>query len=168
MLPRLAAALDRAVAALLALLLVAMVLAVTWQVVTRGVLGDPSGWTEELARFLLIWIGLFGGALAYHRRLHLGLDLLAERLMAYPRWHRRQRRLIDGCVLVFAVTVLVGGGTGLVLLTVELAQFSPALGLPMAIVYLALPASGLLTGIFAAAALAAPDSTPDTSNAAVP
>jgi TRAP-type C4-dicarboxylate transport system permease small subunit len=146
MLARIAAALDRAVAALLALLLVTMVLAVTWQVITRDILGDPSGWTEELARFLLIWIGLFGGALAYHRGLHLGLDLATGR-------QRIQRTVRHACVLLFAVTVLVIGGASLVALTMELDQFSPALGLPMAVVYLALPASGLFMTVFALAAL---------------
>jgi len=146
LLARLATALDRAVAALLALLLVTMVLAVTWQVITRDVLGDPSGWTEELARFLLIWIGLFGGALAYHRGLHLGLDLATGR-------EDVQRIVRHACVLLFAVTVLIGGGASLVALTAELDQFSPALGLPMAVVYLALPASGLFMAVFALAAL---------------
>jgi TRAP-type C4-dicarboxylate transport system permease small subunit len=146
MLARTAAALDRAVAALLALLLVTMVLAVTWQVITRDVLGDPSGWTEELARFLLIWIGLFGGALAYHRGLHLGLDLTTKR-------RELQRVVRHVCVLLFAVSVLIAGGASLVALTAELDQFSPALGLPMAVVYLALPASGLLMAVFALAAL---------------
>ena len=151
---RIAAALERTVGRFVALLLVVMVLAVTWQVVTRDILGDPSGWTEELARFLLIWIGLFGGALAYRRGLHLGLDLLAERLAHRGSGaRRRHRRLIDACVLLFAVPVLIVGGTSLVALTAALDQFSPALGLPMAVVYLALPASGLLMAIFAIAGL---------------
>jgi TRAP-type C4-dicarboxylate transport system permease small subunit len=146
MLARIAAALDRAVAALLALLLVTMVLAVTWQVITRDFLGDPSGWTEELARFLLIWIGLFGGALAYHRGLHLGLDLTQGR-------QKLQRAIRHASVLFFAVAVLVAGGASLVALTAALDEFSPALGLPMAVVYLALPASGLAMAVFALAAL---------------
>jgi len=162
MLEHFANRLDRGVAALLALLLVAMILSVTWQIFTRFVLNDPSGWTEELARFLLIWIGLFGGALAYRRRQHLGLELLAERLRrtdpGIQRWHRR---FIDSTVLLFATMVLLGGGTALVLLTQQLAQFSPALGLPMSAVYLALPASGLTMATFALAALLAPMSKRD-------
>jgi TRAP-type C4-dicarboxylate transport system permease small subunit len=151
-LDRTAAALERTVATLLALLLTAMVLTVTWQVFTREILEDPSGWTEELARFLLIWIGLFGGALAYRRGLHLGLDLPAGALKFLGPGVR------PACVLLFAVTVLVGGGTSLVVLTTELDQFSPALGLPMAVVYLALPLSGLFMAAFALAALAKPES----------
>lgn len=159
-LDRTASVLDRTVAMLLALLLTAMVLAVTWQVLTREVLGDPSGWTEELARFLLIWIGLFGGALAYRRGLHLGLDLSTGALRILGPGVRH------ACVLLFAVTVLVGGGTSLVVLTAELDQFSPALGLPMAVVYLALPLSGLFMAAFALAALGKPDSSGATGETA--
>jgi TRAP-type C4-dicarboxylate transport system permease small subunit len=154
MLTRISAALDRAVAALMACLLVLTVLAVTWQVVSRYLLNDPSGWTEELARFLLVWIGLFGGAFAYHRRLHLGLDLLADRLRSSgSRYRNLHARIIDACVLIFAVAILIGGGGSLVALTLDLEQFSPALGLPMAFVYLALPLSGLLMAVFSLTAL---------------
>jgi TRAP-type C4-dicarboxylate transport system permease small subunit len=160
MLAGLAERLDRALAALLAVLLAAIVLVVTWQVVARYLLRDASGWSEELARFLLIWIGLFGGALAYQRRLHLGIDLV-------PRYLRRPGnavrpaagaifRVIDACVLVFAGGALVIGGGALVALTIELEQYSPALGLPMALVYLCLPASGLLICLSALAALTRP------------
>jgi len=181
-LARLVRALDRALAAFLAVLLAAIVLAVTWQVVSRYLLGDASGWTEELARFLLIWIGLFGGALAYQRRLHLGIDLLALHLQSrntvkaqqrndrHPQDPRSEKprksndrhrqfghpQFIDGCVLVFAAAALVAGGSALVALTVELEQYSPALGLPMAIVYLALPLSGILICLSALAAIVDP------------
>lgn len=151
MLKRTEELLDRAVSGLLAALLILMVLAVTWQVVSRYLLGSPSGWTEELARFLLIWIGLFGGTLAYQRRLHLGLDLLADRLQEKTRGI--QRHAVDGCVLIFAVTILIIGGSSLVALTHELSQYSPALGLPMSFVYLSLPLSGVLMAVSALIAL---------------
>jgi TRAP-type C4-dicarboxylate transport system permease small subunit len=166
---RLSAWLERALGVVLAGLLVAMVAAVTWQIVTRDLLNDPSGWTEELARYLLIWIGLLGGAFGYQRRLHLGLDLLADRLDAHgaaaARWRHWQRRAIDACVLVFAVTILIGGGVALVLLTAELEQFSPALGLPMAVVYLSLPLTGALIAIAALAALADPGTDASSARA---
>jgi TRAP-type C4-dicarboxylate transport system permease small subunit len=145
------AVLDRAVAGLLAALLTLMVLTVSWQVISRYLLAGPSGWTEELARFLLIWIGLFGGALAYRRRLHLGLELTADIL--HGTAHRWQQNAVDVCVLIFAVTILIVGGSSLVALTHELSQYSPALGLPMAVVYASLPLSGLLITVSALIAL---------------
>ncbi len=41
-----------------------LVLDVVWQVATRFILRDPSKWTEELARMILIWVSLMGAALA--------------------------------------------------------------------------------------------------------
>lgn len=143
---------DRVVRALLALLLAVMVASVTWQIVSRYVLASPSSWTEELARFMLIWIGLVGGAHAYRRGMHLGLELLAERL---PRRVRPlHAALVHVAVAIFAALVLVGGGGNLVALTYSLAQYSPALELPMAAVYFALPLSGALLLLYAAAGLA--------------
>lgn len=143
---------DRAVRALIALLLAVMVASVTWQIVSRYVLASPSSWTEELARFMLIWIGLVGGAYAYRHGMHLGLDLLAERLP--QRMRPLHAAAVHACVAVFALLVLVVGGGNLVALTYSLAQSSPALELPMAVVYLALPLSGVLILLYAAAGLA--------------
>lgn len=143
---------DRGVRAFLALLLAVMVASVTWQIVSRYVLVSPSSWTEELARFMLIWIGLVGGAYAYHRGMHLGLELLAERLPQRVRhWHTA---FVHVCVAIFAVLVLIAGGGNLVALTYSLAQHSPALELPMGTVYLALPLSGVLLLLYAAGGLA--------------
>jgi TRAP-type C4-dicarboxylate transport system permease small subunit len=144
---------DRAVRALLALLLAVMVASVTWQIVSRYVLTSPSSWTEELARFMLIWIGLVGGAYAYRRGMHLGLELLAERLAGRAR--TLHAALVHVAVAIFAAFVLVGGGANLVALTYSLAQYSPALGLPMAVVYCALPLSGILLLLYSGAGLAA-------------
>lgn len=144
---------DKAVRALLAVLLAVMVASVTWQIVSRYVLSSPSSWTEELARFLLIWIGLVGGAYAYRRRMHLGLELLAERLEGRAR--SAHAAFVHAAVGVFAGFVLLGGGVSIVALTHSLGQHSPALGLSMAAVYAALPLSGVLVVLYAAAALIA-------------
>ena len=73
---RVRAAIDRAVETLLALLMAAAVANVVWQVVSRFVLGRPSSVTDELARYLLVWIGLLGAGYAVGRRLHVAVDVL--------------------------------------------------------------------------------------------
>jgi TRAP-type C4-dicarboxylate transport system permease small subunit len=120
---------------------------VLWQVFTRFVLSDPSSYTEELARYLLIWIGLIGAAYASGRQLHLAIDLLPRRLTG------RARTALDVVIRVavatFAVVVLVYGGTRLVSLTLNLGQTSAALRVPIGWVYLAVPISGALIAWFA-------------------
>ncbi|HRS91659.1 MAG TPA: TRAP transporter small permease subunit, partial [Candidatus Marinimicrobia bacterium] len=48
---------------------------VLWQVFTRFILHHPSSYTEELARYLLIWVGLLGAAYAAGNKMHLAIDL---------------------------------------------------------------------------------------------
>jgi TRAP-type C4-dicarboxylate transport system permease small subunit len=68
--------LDGVTLSLFALLLI---LAVT-QVVFRYVLMIPLPWTEELARFTLVWVTFFGAASVTRRKLHLAVDILISKL----------------------------------------------------------------------------------------
>ncbi len=134
--------LDRIFQTLLMVLMALLVVSVTWQVLSRYLLAEPSHWTEELARFLLVWIGVLGASYAFHMKMHLGIDLLALRL------HGRSAfwlELFINCVVaVFAILVMIVGGANLVAMTWELKQLSAGLGLPMAWVYSVVPLSGAL------------------------
>ncbi|WP_460804011.1 TRAP transporter small permease [Microbulbifer agarilyticus] len=138
---------EKALGIVLGALLGLMVLDVTWQILTRFLPMQPSSYTEEVARYLLVWIGLLGGAYAYRKQSHLGIDLLSNALHGQSR-HLLQMFVVLVC-LVFAAMVMVYGGAKLVLLTFELEQRSAALNLPMGYVYSVLPISGLLICIFA-------------------
>lgn len=142
--------LDRALRSLLMLLMGVMVLVVSWQVVSRYLLASPSSWTEEVARFLLIWIGMLGAAYAFRTRMHIGLDLLPNGLTGVSS--RRLHGFTQGVIILFALTVLVAGGGNLVLLTWELRQTSAALELPIAVVYSVIPLTGVLIVLYALAA----------------
>jgi TRAP-type C4-dicarboxylate transport system permease small subunit len=143
--------LDRALRQVLMLLMTAMVLAVTWQVVSRYLLASPSSWTEEVARYLLIWIGMLGAAHAFRKRMHIGLDLLPRKLTGAAA--RRLHWFTIGVIILFALTVLVFGGGNLVLLTWELRQTSAALGLPISFVYSVIPLTGCIIVLYSLAAL---------------
>lgn len=144
---RLTGILDRALGWALAALMLGLVASVTWQVTSRYLLGDPSPWTEELARYLLVWIGLLGGAHAYRTGAHMGIDLIAQQV----GWQGRIRlRLVSAiAVLAFALPVMVIGGASLVNMSWELGQRSAAMALPMGAVYTAIPLSGLLISWYA-------------------
>jgi TRAP-type C4-dicarboxylate transport system permease small subunit len=127
--------------------MVLLVLTVTLQVFMRYVLSSPVTFTEELSRYLLIWVGLLSAAYAYRARMHLALDLLVLKL------HGSQKAvlnlIIHTVILTFALAVLVIGGTRLVLLVSSLGQTSASLGISIGIVYLALPISGLAISLYA-------------------
>ncbi len=139
---RFAAAVDRAVAALLVVLMAAAVANVLWQVASRFLLGDPSSFTDELARYLLVWIGLLGAAHAAGRRRHLAIDLLPGRLA--PRGRALVGIVAEALVFVFSASVLVAGGARLVQQMVSFGQRTAALEIPLGWIYLVLPLSGLL------------------------
>ena len=135
----------------LALLMTAMVASVVWQVLSRYLFVVPAAWTEELARFLLIWIGMLGAAYAYRQGSHLGIDLLANKLGDSGK--QKLHSVVHIVCLLFAVSVLVIGGGLLVSMTWELRQYSAAMGLPIAVVYSVIPTSGILICLIAAEAI---------------
>lgn len=123
-------------------LMMLMTVDVLWGVVTRYAFGSQADWTEELARFLLIWIGILGAAYAAGQKMHLAIDLLKPKLK--PTGQRRLSLFINGVILLFAISILVIGGFRLLYITQTLGQLSAALRIPMTIVYAVLPISGLL------------------------
>jgi len=104
-------ALDTTFGHLLSGLLVFLVVDVSWQVLTRFLLSQPSSVTEELAHFLLIWIGLLGAVHAYRARMHLGIDLFTRKL-SLPRQENLHRVVHLACAL-FAVSIFIIGGGNL-------------------------------------------------------
>ena len=140
------ARLDAALGAALAGLMALAVLNVLWQVASRYVLQSPSSFTDELARYLLMWIGLLGAAYGVGQRLHVAMDLWPARLDA--RGGGALALVADAGVLGFALVVWVVGGGRLVALVASLGQTSAALGVPLAAVYAALPVSGLIVAAY--------------------
>ncbi|MEM1042226.1 MAG: TRAP transporter small permease [Bacteroidota bacterium] len=143
---------DTALGWAVAVLMGLSVLNVLWQVFTRFALPQPSGFTDELARFLLIWVGLLGAAYASGQGLHLAIDLLPRALSGKAR--AALGLVIQGAVVAFALGAMAFGGGYLVWLTFVLEQTSAALGLPLGVVYSVLPLSGLLIAYYAALAWA--------------
>ena len=70
---------DRAVGATACFILLALLLCVTLGVVTRAA-GDPLIWTDEVSRFLMIWLAVFGWILASRRRSHVRIRFFQDLL----------------------------------------------------------------------------------------
>ncbi len=125
-----------------------LVLDVMWQIITRFIIGDPSIWTEELARMLLIWVSLMGAALTFERKGHLGVDYFVGKLSA--KLKKVAELVAYLLVAVFSALVIFWGGLLLVLNALSgKGQPSPALGIEWGHVYLALPISGCFIVLFA-------------------
>lgn len=135
------------------LLMGSLVLDVIWQVATRYLLKEPSSWTDELATLLIVWVTLFGASVAFVKHGHLGVDYLTNKLR--PRHRQYTTLAVHLLVAFFAGMILIYGGIKLVLLTLLTNQVSPALGVKMGHVYLALPISGFFILLFSIENLAA-------------
>lgn len=119
-----------------------LVIVVVWQVFSRYILNAPSTFTDELARFLLIWVSLLGAAYFSGKNQHIAINTLPSRLN--PANRKRLNITINVIIIVFVSCVFVIGGIRLVWITYTYLQLTPTLQIPMAAVYSIGPISGLL------------------------
>ena len=123
-----------------------MVLDVLFQVFSRYILGTSFTWTEEFARFSLIWMTILGAAYLNAKREHLSMDFLYEKFSVANK--RKASILIEVFIFLFALIVMVVGGFNLVYTTLRLEQLSGTLRIPLGYVYAIMPFSGLLIMCF--------------------
>tara|TARA_B100000927_G_scaffold51867_1_gene38892 strand:- start:1371 stop:1829 length:459 start_codon:yes stop_codon:yes gene_type:complete len=134
--------LDKIIELLLVSILSAMVINVLWQIITRYFSASPSSFSDELARYLMIWLGLIGSAYVSGKKEHVSIDYFLKKLN-----HKKRvllNRLIDFIILFFAFFVMIIGGGHLVFVTIKLEQLSPSLQIPLGFVYSVIPLSGLI------------------------
>lgn len=131
---------DKVILTFSSVVLLLLVLAVSWQVVSRYVLNSPSSFTDEFARFSLIWIGMLGAAYAFGCNAHLAIDMLVTKVQG--KVLKVVKIVICLLVIGFLISVMVIGGGILTMNT--LTQISPALEIPMGYVYSILPFTGIL------------------------
>ena len=151
----------------LTVLAFALVVCVVWQVVSRYISPRPSTVTDELARFMFMWVGLLGAAQASAYKQHLAIDLLAMKLQGGAK--RALNIVIECCIIAFAALVMVKGGLALTMDTLAkhqqtsvlqwpmdtLAkhQQTSVLQWPMGYVYMVVPLAGALMVLFAVVAI---------------
>ncbi|GAA0740793.1 MULTISPECIES: TRAP transporter small permease [Flavobacteriaceae] len=133
---------DKVLGNILIVIMGVMVVNVIWQVFTRFVVGTPSSFTDELARYLMIWLGILGAAYVSGRNMHVAIDVLP--LRSSNKTQKKLKLIVYILIISFALFAMVVGGLRLVYITYVLDQHSPALQIPLALVYLAIPLSGLL------------------------
>jgi len=126
----------------LVILMSVLVVDVLWQVFSRYLLSSPSSFTDELAGYLLIWVGVLGAAYVAGRKEHLAIDILVQK--SPPARQRIMQIIIHSLILMFALSVMVIGGSVLVYTRFVLQVKSAALQLPLGYVYSVLPISGLI------------------------
>lgn len=123
-----------------------LVVDVVWGVFTRYVMGEQAKWSEELARFLLIWVSLLGGAVAFGVKGHLGVDYFVG--LFAPEARKLMAVVVHLIVLFFAGVIFIYGGYTVVCGALTMGQTTPALEWKMGYVYMALPIAGIFMVIY--------------------
>ena len=129
-------------AAVLIAIVAVMTGVVFLQVLYRYVFSQPLQWSEELARYLFVWLSIIGAALALQKKGHFGLDLFYKMLST-----RLQRFIKFAVVLLMGIVIFVILFHGIILVQKTALQESPAMGISMAWAYASLPVGGALMAI---------------------
>lgn len=132
--------LNKILETVLAILVAVMVIGCFWQVFTRFVLNNPSKYTEELLRYLLIWMTMLGVPYAYGKNSHLSINLAIK---TFTEKGKLMTNIgIELLVLFLSVFVMIIGGW--MVMTNSAGQISPAMHMPMQLYYAGVPLGGVL------------------------
>lgn len=127
----------------LTFLLTAMTVLTFYQVVMRYAFNNAPSWSEELVRFIFVWASFIAAAVGIKEHTHLGIDAVTIML---PERIKRVLQIIAYILITIFGGALVYSGIPVVVMTNV--QPSPALGIPMSYVYVAIPLMGVLLAYY--------------------
>lgn len=129
--------LDRCMKFLMAMAMLSLVIGGFWQIFTRWILQNPSTFTEEFMRYMLIWASMIGSAYCFYKDKHLTLDLFKRKVKGVAGIVLNV--FIEGVILFFIIYVFIYGGAYQMMSSTN---YSPVMHLPYKFLYVVLPLSG--------------------------
>ncbi len=123
-----------------------MAILVAVQVFCRYILNSSLFWSEELARYMLVWLSFLGATVAYYRNLHPGVDTLTSRLPALGK--RISSLLVHIITMALSIIMIISGTQFAWFVRM---QISPALSINKWIILSVIPISGTILFIYALA-----------------
>lgn len=133
---------DRLLEISLVLILFAMAVCVFLQIIFRYLLGASLEWSEELARFLQVWLTFLGAGYAIKGASHIAMDDILNRL---PKTAKTVLTVVGDLLVIGISLFFMIEGTKI--LGVTKTQISPGNGISMMYIYLAIPV-GATVGIY--------------------
>ena len=130
--------LDAVMRFLMAVAMGALVLGGTWQIVSRWILGNPSTFTDEFLRYVLIWASMLGSAYCFYRDEHLSLELVTDRVHGAAAVVLQV--FIEIAILFFVIYVFIIGGWKLAM---NATNVSSVMRIPMKVLDMIEPVSGV-------------------------
>ena len=139
MLQRLSGILRRCTEISIMVLMAFLVVVVVASVLFRYILLAPLSWSEEVGRYVMIWLGFLAASIGLRQGLHVGVDFVVQSVgPATAVWLRRMARAATAGFLLIVM------GYGFFLVTNLWEQWSPVMGIRMTWPYLAIPVGSLL------------------------
>jgi TRAP-type C4-dicarboxylate transport system permease small subunit len=139
---------EKALDAVLVFMMIVMAGSVVLQVTSRYVFNNPTSWSEELARYLFVWITFLGAAVVIRKRRHVDVTVLTDRL---PPSAAKVVYLVSDVAVLFMLGALTWAGAGLAIMAHR--QLSAAMDLPMSLAYSAMPVGTGLMFVFLVATM---------------
>jgi TRAP-type C4-dicarboxylate transport system permease small subunit len=115
-----------------------MVVLVFGNVVLRYFFNSGITWSEEMSRYLFVWLTFLGAIGAYQNKEHLGVDMLVKRL---PRKFKKGVLLVSDLLILGILFLILDGSWKMTILNID--SVTPAVGMPLSLVY----GTGLLVGV---------------------
>lgn len=116
----------------------------TYQITTRYFFNKPSTVSEELLTYSFTWMSLLACAFVFGKRDHMRMGFLADKITGKKK--KWLEAAIDLLSFAFATVVMVYGGISITRLT--MIQTTASLQVPMGLIYIIVPVSGLLIMFF--------------------
>jgi TRAP-type C4-dicarboxylate transport system permease small subunit len=139
MLQRLSGVLRRCTEIAIMVLMAFLVVVVVASVLFRYVLLSPLSWSEEVGRYVMIWLGFLAASIAIRQGLHVGVEFVVQWVPARTAvWLQGLARAATAGFLLIVM------GYGFFLVTNLWEQWSPVMGIRMTWPYLAIPVGSLL------------------------
>ncbi|ASR89813.1 hypothetical protein AFA_10345 [Alcaligenes faecalis] len=128
-----ASVIEKALDWIIGSMMFVMCAVIAWQIFSRYVLKDMSSWSEEVARFLMVWISLLGSAAVLRRGGHVTVTILLDYLSS-----KLKRRVLIIRDLLMLATLLSMTYYGWEFAQINAVQLSAAMDIPMSWVYASL------------------------------
>ncbi len=122
-----------------------MTVLVVYQVITRYFFHKPSAYSEAISQYLFVWMIMYGSAYIFGKKEHLDITVLKDKMKGTTLMV--VEILTNICLVLFALAVLTYGGY--MIAAQQMGTTDAALGIPMGVIYSAIPISGVFTLFYA-------------------
>ncbi len=107
-----------------------MVILVFGNVILRYLFNSGITWSEEMSRYLFVWLTFLGAIGAFKSKEHLGVDMLVRRL---PRGAKKAVLVVSDLLMLFVLFLVMEGSWKMTVINMD--SKAPATGLPLSFVY---------------------------------